>query len=227
MNPSLDRRFLAVASDYDGTLAHDGVVDTPTVDALRRARNTGLRLVMVTGRVLAELAAIFPQLDLFHLVVAENGATLYDLRSGVERLLAEPVPAALVQWLITQHVPLSVGRTIVAATREHEPAFTAGISALGLDWHLILNKGSVMALPAGVDKASGLAAALETLGVQAADTIAIGDAENDHAFLRMCGMSVAVANALPSLKAEADLVTRQPRGAGVVEALESLLHRLS
>jgi hydroxymethylpyrimidine pyrophosphatase-like HAD family hydrolase len=217
------RRFAALASDYDGTLAHDGTVDEPTVDALRRARKDGLRLLMVTGRVLPDLLAIFPQLDLFHLVVAENGATLYDPASGVERMLAEPVPPALVRLLIRQHVPVSVGRTIVAAVAEHAPAFAAAIQSLGLDWHLILNKGSVMALPAGIDKAAGLAAALETLGVRAADTIAIGDAENDHAFLRMCGVSVAVANALPSLKAAAHVVTSQPRGAGVVEALASLI----
>jgi hydroxymethylpyrimidine pyrophosphatase-like HAD family hydrolase len=37
--------------------------------------------------------------------------------------------------------------------------------------------------------------------------VGIGDAENDHALLQMCGCSVAVANALDSVAAEADLVT--------------------
>src|SRR5690606_23997133 len=50
-----------------------------------------------------------------------------------------------------------------------------------------------------------------------------GDAENDHAFLAMCGCSVAVANALDSIKAEADLVTEHARGEGVRELIEQLL----
>ena len=41
---------LLVACDYDGTLAHDGKVDEPTVAALRRFRASGRKLVMVTGR---------------------------------------------------------------------------------------------------------------------------------------------------------------------------------
>jgi hypothetical protein len=70
---------------------------------------------------------------------------------------------------------------------------------------------------------SGLAAALAQLRLSALNVVGIGDAENDHAFLRACGCSVAVANALPIVKADADIVTNAPRGGGVVETIEQLL----
>ncbi len=70
--------YLALATDYDGTLAHHGLVDRPTVDALDRFRAAGRRLVLVTGRDLDELLAVFPAIDRFDRVVAENGALLYD-----------------------------------------------------------------------------------------------------------------------------------------------------
>ena len=77
-----------------------------------------------------------------------------------------------------------------------------------------------MALPLDVTKATGLAAALEVSGGRWSETVGVGDAENDIAFLRRSGLAVAVANALPTVKEIADLVTTGARGAGVVELLE-------
>ena len=48
---------------------------------------------------------------------------------------------------------------------------------------MIFNKGAVMILPSGVNKATGLAAALEELGLSPHNVVGVGDAENDHAFL--------------------------------------------
>jgi hydroxymethylpyrimidine pyrophosphatase-like HAD family hydrolase len=81
----------------------------------------------------------------------------------------------------------------------------------------------VMVLPASVNKATGLSAALDELGLSAKDVVGIGDAENDEAFLAMCGLGVAVANALDSLKAHADYVATRENGAGVREIVESLI----
>src|SRR6516165_6177044 len=69
--------FLLLATDYDGTLAHDGVVDERTVTALERLRNAGRRIILVTGRHLPDLLRIFPRLELFDRVIVENGGLLY------------------------------------------------------------------------------------------------------------------------------------------------------
>ena len=116
-----------------------------------------------------------------------------------------------------------MGHSIVATVEPHEHAVLAAIQDLGLEWHVIFNKGSVMALPANVTKGSGLGPALDAIGVTADETIGVGDAENDQVFLRMCGLGVAVANALPSVKDIADVVTIGARGDGVTELIDSLL----
>ncbi len=215
--------YLALATDYDGTLAHDGRVDETTLDALHRARDAGLRLLMVTGRELDDLFRTFPHGDLFDRIVAENGALLYDPATCDTRTIAPSPPPALLDALVGQDVPFSVGRSIVATVQPHEHAVLAAIRDLGLEWHVIFNKGSVMALPSGVTKATGLEPALEEIGVPAERTVGVGDAENDHAFLRLCGLSVAVSNALPAVKDTADLVTAGARGAGVTELIDRLL----
>ena len=212
--------FKALATDYDGTVAHDGVVDDDTVTALERLKHSGRKLVMVTGRELPDLLRVCPRLDLFDRVVAENGALLYTPATREERPLGPPPSDAFVARLRAQGMsPLSVGRVIVATWEPNETAVLEAIRDLGLDLQIIFNKGAVMVLPNGINKASGLGAALEDLGLSAHNVVATGDAENDLAFMRTCGCAVAVGNALPAVKEAADLVTEAPRGVGVAEAI--------
>ena len=213
----------ALATDYDGTLAHDGVVDEETVRALHRARAGGLRLIMVTGRELSDLFNTFEHSAVFDRIVAENGAVLYDPATTKVEVLGAPAPPALVERLSAQQVPLSVGHSIIATVEPHEHQVLDAIRALELEWHVIFNKGSVMALPADVTKATGLTPALSALGLTCERTVGVGDAENDQAFLRACGLAVAVANALPSVKEIAHVVTSGARGAGVIELIDRLL----
>ena len=217
-------RFLALATDYDGTLASQGAVLPSTLESLERLRATGRKTILVTGRELGDLKSVFPRLDLFDRVVAENGALLYRPRTHEEVALAEPASEELVKRLQARKVePLSIGHSIVATREPHEVEAISAIRELGLELQVIFNKGAVMILPTGVNKQTGLAAALGELGLSARNTVAVGDAENDHAMLSACECGVAVANALESLKDRADLVTRAARGAGVEELIDRLI----
>lgn len=217
-------RFSALACDYDGTLATHGLVDEPTLAALQRLLASGRKLLLVTGRELPDLMSTFARLDLFDRVVAENGALLYRPATREERPLAPPPPDKFVAALRSRGVqPLSVGRVIVATWEPHEKTVLEVIHELGLELQVIFNKGAVMVLPSGANKATGLAAALGELGLVPASAVGVGDAENDHAFLRACGFAVAVANALPALKQTADWVTGGTHGAGVGELIDELI----
>ena len=107
--------------------------------------------------------------------------------------------------------PLTVGRSIVATWEPNETTVLEAIRELGLDLQIIFNKGAVMVLPSGMNKAAGLAAALRELELSPHNVVGVGDAENDHAFLRACGCAAAVANALPTVKETADIsLARRP-----------------
>lgn len=217
-------RYRALACDYDGTLAEHGQVEEGAVAALERLRASGRRLVLVTGRELDHLHMAFAHSNLFDAVVAENGAVLYLPDTGAERLLGEPPPERFVASLRERGVlPLSVGRAIVSTWRPNEAEVMAAIRDLGLELQLVFNKGAVMVLPPGVNKASGLRAALHELGLSPRNVVGVGDAENDHAFLALCECAVAVRNALPTLRERADLVTAADHGAGVAELAARLL----
>jgi hydroxymethylpyrimidine pyrophosphatase-like HAD family hydrolase len=218
--------YLALATDYDGTIADEGVVDTLTLAALERLRGTDRRLILVTGRDLTDLQQVMPRLDLFDLVVAENGALLYDPAEHKVQTLGDAPPRAFVERLRELGVtPLWLGQVIVATRQPNADKVASAISDLGLDLQITFNKGTVMALPAGVTKASGLRGALAQLGLSPLNCIGIGDAENDLAFLDVCGLPVAVANAVTAVKERAAFVTTGAGGAGVAELIAQLLTR--
>jgi HAD superfamily hydrolase (TIGR01484 family) len=216
--------FLALAADYDGTLATDGRVDDTTLAALKQLKESGRKLLLVSGRHLDDLFKVFPEVDLFDSVVVENGALLYIPETKEEQVLSDRPPEAFVRALQAQNVePLGVGRVIVSTWEPHETTVLQTIRELGLELQVIFNKGAVMVLPSGVNKASGLSAALTKLKLSPHNVVAVGDAENDHAMLSLCEISVAVANALPMVKERVDWVTQHSRGAGVAELINRLV----
>jgi len=216
--------WAALASDYDGTLANSGRVAPATLEALHQVRRSGRKLLLVTGRELKDLFDVFPPIAMFDRVVAENGAVVYDPASGKRRILAHQ-PRKLAEALRARRLkPLSVGHVIVATTREHQDVVSKIIRELDLPMNVILNKRSLMVLPHGVNKASGLRDTLDELNLAPEDIVGVGDAENDEDFLALCGYSAAVANALPKLKRKVDFVTSAAHGEGVVELVRHLLN---
>jgi hydroxymethylpyrimidine pyrophosphatase-like HAD family hydrolase len=217
-------RFRAVASDFDGTLTRNQQVSQQTLQGLAQARASECKLILVTGRVLAELCSVFPDMDLFDVIVAENGAVVYWPSTKKEKVLGAHPPDLFLErlrnWGVT---PLIHGRSLVATVQSYEKAVRQVINELGLDLQIIFNREAVMVLPAGVNKGTGLAFALSELGIDSASVAGIGDAENDWDFLSRCGLSVAVANAIPSLKDRVHLVTAGRDGVGVVEALQRIV----
>lgn len=217
-------RYLALVTDYDGTLASDDKVSEQTVHALERLKTSGRRVILITGRRLDDLLAVCPGARLFDIVVAENGAIVYDPGSREETRLANPPTKRLIQELRARGVePLEIGQVVVATHAPHRVAVQDVIWELGLEAQVIGNRGAVMVLPAGVNKATGLEYALRELGLSRHEVVGIGDAENDHSFLERCECAAAVANAASSIKAIAALVTSADNGNGVIELVDQLI----
>lgn len=217
-------RYAAIATDYDNTLAVDGLVEPETVAALNRLIQSGRKLILVTGRLLPDILNIFPEIGLCERVVADNGAVLYRPATREHTMLSPQIPPGFVEELRRRQVPeLSVGECIVGTVRPHELTLLEVIRDLGLELQVIFNRDAVMVVPSGVNKASGLQAALQEMGLSSRNVVAIGDAENDHALLNQCEYAVAVANAVPTLKDIADFVTTGAEGRGVVELIGELV----
>lgn len=217
-------RYRALATDYDGTIAHHGTVTAETAASLEALKQSGRKVLLVTGRELPDLQRVCPMLDLFDRCVIENGAVIYTPSTGHVRVLCEPPPKVLIDTLQARGVgPISVGHVIVATWEPHEKTVLEVIHDLGLELQVIFNKGAVMILPSGVNKASGLQEALNNLCLSPHNVVGVGDAENDHALLSLSECGVAVANAVPLLKQRADIVTAGRAGEGVSELIAAMI----
>jgi len=214
----------AFATDYDGTIADANRVAEPTARALERVRASGRKLLLVTGRMLADLRGVCPDLDrMFDAVVAENGALVYFPDRRELRTLGDPPEPALVDALRRRGVPFDLGAAILATDAQFAEPALAAIQETGVNRTPIFNKGALMMLPGGVTKGTGLAVALAALEISPHNMVGIGDAENDHAFLALSECAVAVADAVPALRERADYVTRAPGSRGVIEFIEEHL----
>ncbi|MGE5436771.1 MAG: HAD family hydrolase [Syntrophothermus sp.] len=218
-------RYFALATDYDGTLATNGTVLEPTLKALTKLKNSGRKLIMVTGRELPELKVVFPHFDMFNKVVAENGALLYDPQNNTEKQLVESPNIDFVNELVRRGVDrLSVGKAIIATWLPYEKIIFEAIKDFGLELQVIFNKDALMILPSGMNKGTGLKAALDELKLSPYNVAGIGDAENDFAFLSICGFSAAVENALPSIKEKVNYISPKDHGEGVIDLIEKMLN---
>jgi hydroxymethylpyrimidine pyrophosphatase-like HAD family hydrolase len=217
-------RYLALATDYDDTLATSGRLTTEVERALEQLRSSGRRTVLVTGRTFEELTSVCPRLEVFDAIVLENGGVLYAPAKRQTTVLCPPASPELARALARRGVePLVTGRAILATRRPHEVAVLETIRDLGLELQIIFNGGAIMVLPSGVNKGSGLGAALREMGLSVHEVVGVGNAGNDHSFLDICECAVAVDNAIPAIKAKVDFCTRGARGSGVAELIEELV----
>lgn len=205
-----------LACDYDRTLTNlDLELEQSTLDALREAREAGLKVLAVSGRDTAFLREHVG--DAVDLIVSENGAFLADPATGHEEPLFTDWPT--VEELRALGVPLDYASASASAHHHYEEALARAVKEAGITARLERNVDRIMLLPAGVEKAAGFEAALKRLGIPPERAAAIGDGENDLSLLGAAGYRIAVSNAVPDVKAIAHHVTTQSGGAGVREWL--------
>ena len=215
--------FRAIAVDYDGTITMADRPGDAVLEAIRDVRGSGRKVVLVTGRMLFELRADFPEVEQhFDAIVAENGGMLWRPNLNSRRL-AEPVSAALHDALLARSIAVRKGEVLLATDATNDAVVLQEISRLGLDCQIVHNRGALMVLPAGVSKGTGLFQALADLGISFHNCVGIGDAENDHSLIDACEVGVATANAIDSLKAHADIVLPEPNGVGVGRFLRGMI----
>jgi hydroxymethylpyrimidine pyrophosphatase-like HAD family hydrolase len=198
-------KLSTLALDYDGTIARNDRLDPAVRESIAVARTLGITVLLVTGRSLSELRRVAGELHFVDGVIAENGAVLHFPDSGHTSVLVPTVPPAFLEALGRRGIRCRAGDALVDADAGDAPRILEVIRELELPLVLVFNKGRVMTLPQGVSKATGLQAALEILRLSPRNTLAIGDAENDHELLRLAEIGAAVSWASLPLRSAADL----------------------
>lgn len=198
-------KFGVLAMDYDGTIARDGVLDSDVRAAIAEVRSYGIKVLIVTGRILSELEQVAGDLHFVDGVVAENGAVLW-FPNGHSRLLGTSSSLGFLKELGRRKLQFKAGQSVVEFDAADAPQVLAIIRELELPLVLLFNRGRLMVLPQAVSKGAGLREALATLRLSVHNAVGIGDAENDHDLLASCELGVAVSWGSKLLQEVADEV---------------------
>jgi hydroxymethylpyrimidine pyrophosphatase-like HAD family hydrolase len=197
-------KFLALALDFDGTIARNDVMDPDVRDAIAQLRAQDIIVMLATGRILEDLHRVAGDLHFVDAVVAENGAVIEFPESGHLTVVAAPPPEDFLDALAREGVRFAAGRVVVEADASEAPRILSVIRRLELPRVLVFNRGRVMVLPEAISKATGVRQALTILRLSPHNAVAIGDAENDHQLLQSCEIGLAVEWGSEALKAMAD-----------------------
>lgn len=215
-------RLTVLALDYDGTIARNDVLDPDVRQAIADARERGITVVIVTGRILDDLRRVTGDLGFVDAVVAENGAVVAFPETGRSVTLAQAAPQLLVDDLRRRGLSIHVGHCVIEGDARAATEFLEAIHGLEVPYMLMFNRSRLMALPTGVNKAKGFREALRTLRLSPHNAIAIGDAENDFDLLDVCELGVAVAWGSRPLQQAADEILQGEGPKAVAEYIRQL-----
>ncbi len=84
-------------------------------------------------------------------------------------------------------------------------------------------KQSIEISPKGISKASGLEKLCEYLGITLAESIAVGDGDNDLEILKVAGLAVAMGNSNKNVLTTADVVVKDNDNGGCAQAVRDYL----
>jgi hypothetical protein len=218
---SMDRIRL-VLSDYDRTFTDETLCVAPgLVDAIGRLRDKGVLFSVVSGRKYPFMLDFYRGMDgLVDSFVAENGCIGY--AQGCRQVICEAGHRdELLQALGREAIPYDAGDVVISVHRR----YLAGVEQVLAGYpayHVIRNVDSLMLLPHGASKATGIRWLMDMYCVGTGEMACIGDAENDIDMRGLCVLMGAVANALPAVKQESDYICRNEFGAGLREFLEHI-----
>jgi hydroxymethylpyrimidine pyrophosphatase-like HAD family hydrolase len=211
-----------VLSDYDRTFTDETLRVAPGLaEAIQRLRDRGVLFSIVSGRKYSFMIDLYRAMDgLVDSFIAENGCVGY--ANGCRQVISEVRGRdGLLHALEDGSIDYDAGDIVISVHRRYLPEVEE-VLKLFPAYHMIQNVDSLMLLPQGASKATGIRWLMDVYCLDTGQMACIGDAENDIEMRGLCRLMGAVSNALPMVKSESDYVCRASFGAGLLEFLEHI-----
>jgi phosphoglycolate phosphatase (TIGR01487 family) len=218
----------AFAIDIDGTLTENGggIIHLPAVQNLRTLEKLGYKIIYVTGRSSVEAYILSVFTGTTKIAVGENGGVVtisptehiilgnkaecingYRMLSKkLENVKLKNVFDRMTEVVLERTFNIELGKQILQDTN-------MGVELTDSKYSFHINN-------IGINKASGLAKALDILKIKPSETVTIGDSETDIPLFQFCAFSIALNHADEDVKSKANYVVSQNSGKGLVEALD-------
>ena len=213
--------------DVDGTLLsfETHKVSQSSIDALKKVHDSGIKIVIATGRAASDLHEI--DAVPYDGVIALNGAECVLRDGSVIRKVAIPAQDFRKSMELAREFDFAVAlelnegvfvnRLCFYFDEEAEQKVMPLLSGLSATrWHPLFADVNV----AGTSKATGLSLFADYYRVKVSEIMACGDGGNDIPMLKAAGIGVAMGNASEKVQSVADFVTDTVDNSGLYKALK-------
>ena len=223
------------AVDIDGTITENGGgrIHLDALGALRQLTKMGHNVIFVTGRSSVEgfLLSVFGGTT--KIAVGENGGCItfdsnehlllgnieeckkayHVIKNNIKDVQEKPVFPRMTEIVLDRTFDLDVAKKL--------------LSENNLDVELSDSQYAYHINSPGINKGTGFSKIMKKLSLSSEDVISIGDSATDVPLFKVSKTSIALGNALESVKSEATMVVSAKAGDGVLEALDKLAPTLS
>lgn len=223
------------AVDIDGTITENGGgrINLDALDALRYMIRLGHKVIFVSGRSSVEGYVLSVFGGMTRIAVGENGGVITFgpsdhkllgnkdecmkafelLKSKIPEAKEKPVFPRMTEVVLERTFDLELAKKIIADSN-------MSVDLSDSQYAIHINSK-------GINKGRGFSEVLTMLSTSPSDVIAIGDSETDVPLFKMSGLSIALGNALESVKSQASMTVSGKAGDGVIEALEYIAVKLA
>ncbi|HEX5981599.1 MAG TPA: phosphoglycolate phosphatase [Nitrososphaeraceae archaeon] len=218
----------AFAIDIDGTLTENGggIIHLPAVQNLRTLEKFGYRIIYVTGRSSVEAYILSVFTGTTKIAVGENGGVVtlspseHIILGNKEecikgyRILTRKLENVKLKNVFDRMTEVVLERTFnIELGKQILQEDNLGVELHDSQYSFHINNR-------GINKATGLAKALDILKIKPSETVTIGDSETDIPLFQFCAFGIALNHADEIVKSKANYVVSQNSGKGLVEALD-------
>ena len=218
----------AFAIDIDGTLTENGggIIHLPAVQNLRTLEKLGYRIIYVTGRSSVEAYILSVFTGTTKIAVGENGGVVtlspseHIILGNKEecikgyRILTRKLENVKLKNVFDRMTEVVLERTFnIELGKQILQEDNLGVELHDSQYSFHINNR-------GINKATGLAKALDILKIKPSETVTIGDSETDIPLFQFCAFGIALNHADETVKSKANYVVSGNSGKGLVEALD-------
>jgi phosphoglycolate phosphatase (TIGR01487 family) len=215
----------AFAIDIDGTLTENGggIIHLPAMHHLRLLEKLGYRIIYVTGRSSVEAYILSVFGGTTKIAVGENGGVVTIsptehillgnkekclnayriLTKKLENVKLKNVFDRMTEVVLERTFDIELGKQILKDNN-----LSVDLSDSQYSFH-INNRG--------INKATGLAKALDILKIKPSETVTIGDSETDIPLFQFCAFGIALNHADEIVKSKANHVVSENSGRGDID----------
>ena len=236
--PDYNKEYRVIALDLDGTLTNSRKEVSPrNKEAIRKAVEKGVHVVLASGRPLPGVAHVARDVGLFDFggyMLAYNGSQVVDCITG-RSLIHETLPEKYYPEICRFYRDFGINLMtytetgVISENREQYTELESGISKIPLT--VVPDLLSAIGQPVCKFLAAGSYDNLRTyqdylkeiFGCTREELIACGDSMNDTTMVSFAGLGVAMENAQPHLKSQADYIADTNDNDGVAEVIEKFI----